>query len=171
MKKYYTGIGSRESPPEICAIMTRLAEKLETMGFRLRSGGADGCDKAFAQGVEKEADIYIPFRNFDLNGQLTKIWHNYIVVDESDQEALDSLRFHPAPDKLTLAARKMMMRNWRQIVGKDGAPNSKFVVMWTEGGEKKGGTSQVWRIADSLSIPVFNLAREEDLKRINQFLI
>ena len=169
--KYYCGIGARACPPEIGEVMTRLAAKLEKDSWVLRSGGAEGADSFFARGVERLAEIYIPWRNFGLNGQLTKIWHNYIVVDESDQEALDSLRFHPAPDKLTPAARKLMLRNWRQIVGKDGAPDSKFVVVWTPGGEIIGGSGQALRISLDRNIPIYNLAREEDLKRINQFLI
>lgn len=172
MKKYYAGIGSRESPPEICEIMSRLGAKLEKEGWTLRSGNAEGADQAFARDVDEHADIYLPSRNFNVGFQLVKIWHNYIVVGESDLEAVDSLKFHPVPDRLSPTARKMLSRNYRQIIGKDGAPNSKFVVCWTEDWKNpSGGTSQAIRIANHHGIKVINLRNEEDLKRINQFLI
>jgi predicted Rossmann fold nucleotide-binding protein DprA/Smf involved in DNA uptake len=48
---YYAGIGARSTPPQILSVMTRLASKLEGMGYTLRSGGAAGADTAFERGV------------------------------------------------------------------------------------------------------------------------
>jgi predicted Rossmann fold nucleotide-binding protein DprA/Smf involved in DNA uptake len=42
--KFYAGIGSRETPPDILEWMTSLAANLETMNYVLRSGGAQGAD-------------------------------------------------------------------------------------------------------------------------------
>ena len=53
----YAGIGSRRRTPDhILRIMTLLAFKLEGLGFVLRSGGAQGCDKAFESGVKLDAN-------------------------------------------------------------------------------------------------------------------
>ena len=51
MTKYYAGIGSRETPEDVCGRMTKLASILERKGYTLRSGGAVGADTAFAGGV------------------------------------------------------------------------------------------------------------------------
>jgi hypothetical protein len=37
---YYTGIGSQETPEDICQLMTEIAVKLRSLGYWLRSGGA-----------------------------------------------------------------------------------------------------------------------------------
>ena len=37
----YAGIGSREVPDDILSVMTRIASRLEELGYTLRSGG--GC--------------------------------------------------------------------------------------------------------------------------------
>ncbi len=39
---FYAGIGSRETPPIICAQMTEIAKYLDKYGFILRSGHAPG---------------------------------------------------------------------------------------------------------------------------------
>jgi predicted Rossmann fold nucleotide-binding protein DprA/Smf involved in DNA uptake len=49
--KFYTGIGSREVPNDIQYLMQKIATKLESLGFTLRSGGASGSDSAFESGV------------------------------------------------------------------------------------------------------------------------
>lgn len=46
---FYTGIGSRQTPPEILKMMTKIATQLESKGWVLRSGGAEGADEAFLQ--------------------------------------------------------------------------------------------------------------------------
>jgi hypothetical protein len=48
--KFYTGVGSRKTPPHILKVMRQLATKLNSDGWVLRSGGADGADTAFEQG-------------------------------------------------------------------------------------------------------------------------
>ncbi len=52
MSKYYAGIGSRKTPPEMMSLMTDLAARLEEQGWILRSGGAIGADSAFQLGVK-----------------------------------------------------------------------------------------------------------------------
>jgi len=47
MSVFYTGIGSRETPRHICIYMSKVAKILDKRGYILRSGGAQGADKAF----------------------------------------------------------------------------------------------------------------------------
>ena len=68
----YAGIGSRNTPENIQAIMTKLATKLESLGWVLRSGGADGADSAFELGVlsHQNKEIYTAnteMKDFALN--------------------------------------------------------------------------------------------------------
>ena len=51
MTNYYTGIGSRETPNEILDRMTRLGSWFSELDWVLRSGGAEGADRAFERGV------------------------------------------------------------------------------------------------------------------------
>ncbi len=172
MKKYYAGIGSRETPKEICDIMTQLAGKLEEKGWVLRSGLAKGADQAFSSGVKRAADIFLPWRNFELGAQMNNNQHNYFWDYTEDYEAIESVdKFHPAPQSLSSGARQLMTRNFRQIVGRN-EPNSSFVVCWTVDGTATGGTGQALRIAQSeiYKIPIFNLQKSEDLERIKIFL-
>lgn len=62
MNSIYAGIGSRETPPEILKLMTRLAGAMEQQGWLLRSGGARGADAAFEAGVTNPAHraIFLP---------------------------------------------------------------------------------------------------------------
>jgi predicted Rossmann fold nucleotide-binding protein DprA/Smf involved in DNA uptake len=61
-KKIYAGTGSRKTPPETLVIIKKLAGLLERKGWLLRSGGADGADTAFEQGVmdARHRAIFLP---------------------------------------------------------------------------------------------------------------
>ena len=60
MSKIYAGIGSRETPPHICDMMTLIASRLESMGFLLRSG-----DMVVAYSEEKCIEILANVENAD----------------------------------------------------------------------------------------------------------
>jgi len=51
---FYTGIGSRNLPPEYFTYFKEVEFYLSQMGFILRSGGADGADTAFEEGCVKD---------------------------------------------------------------------------------------------------------------------
>ena len=151
----YAGIGSRNTPENIQAIMTKLATKLESLGWVLRSGGADGADSAFELGV--------------LSHQNKEI---YTANTEMKDFALNSVKqFHPVPHKLNEYTTKLMARNYYQIMGLNNDMPVKFVICWTPDGCNSnntriintGGTGQAISIADSKGIKVMNLARIEDL--------
>jgi hypothetical protein len=165
--KYYAGIGARTSPPKILTFMTEIASVLEAQGWTLRSGAADGADSAFAAGVKKSAEIWIPWSSF---GKPHNPNHTYKVIDKSDKEAFDSvLQFHPKGATLRDSVRALHSRNFRQVVGLN-ASNSKFVICWTPKGEKVGGTATAISCAEYYNIPVFNLGKEKDCARIKKWL-
>lgn len=151
----YAGIGSRNTPENIQAIMTKLATKLESLGWVLRSGGAIGADSAFELGLLSQGNKEI-----------------YYASTEMKDFALDSVKqFHPVPHKLNEYQTKLMARNYYQIMGFNNDTPVKFVICWTPDGCNShktrsintGGTGQAISIADSKGIKVMNLARIEDL--------
>ena len=163
--KYYAGIGSRKTPSHILNIMTNIARNLEEIGYTLRSGGADGADKAFADGC-KNKEIYIPWKGF--NG----------ITDATYTEAtkdafLIASNVHPAWDRCSYGAKKLHARNVHQIFGQnihDEDNYSSFVVCWTPNGQAIGGTATAIKLAKQRNIPVYNLALPNDLSVLNKFI-
>lgn len=148
---YYAGVGSRQTPPAMMDFMTRIAQRLDANGYTLRSGGANGADTAFERGAQSKV-IYLPWPYFNGNDSVrfgaTKA--AYEIAEE----------FHPAWDRLSDAARKLMARNTHQVLGDDVLDSrqySRFVLCWTPHGSGSGGTGQAIRIAKAYQIPVFDL--------------
>ena len=65
--RFYTCVGSRETPNHICDEMCKIGECLAGKGFRIRSGHADGADYAFERGAKKACDVYLPWATFNRN--------------------------------------------------------------------------------------------------------
>jgi predicted Rossmann fold nucleotide-binding protein DprA/Smf involved in DNA uptake len=63
--KYYAGIGSRETPKDICLYMTAIAKRLASLGYTCNSGGADGADSAFERGAVINRQIFLPWDGFN----------------------------------------------------------------------------------------------------------
>ncbi len=156
--RYYTGIGSRETPPEALQTMARCARWLAEHGLVLRSGGAPGADTAFESGVD-QADakvIYVPWDGFQGHPLVFK-------VPQAAEASVDL--FHPAPKSLSRGARGLMARNAMQILGHEMDTPSLFVLCWTPDGceshatrtRATGGTGQAISIASHHQVPVFNL--------------
>jgi len=163
MNKYYAGVGSRETPKDILDIMSKLAIKLESIGYTLRSGGANGADSAFASDVDNKI-VYIPWPGFNgINTQMIPL--------TSDAECI-AKSIHPAWNRLPQGAQKLHIRNVYQVLGEDLDPNkySKFVICWTRNAEVIGGTATAIRLANSYGIPVYNLENPIHLDRILKFI-
>lgn len=174
--KPYTGIGSRETPQEVCDIMTAVAHKLSQKGFTLRSGRAPGADQAFERGCPGKHEIFLPWKGFcHDDGD----WQEGIIPDKSLVDAMQiASQFHKGWDYLKPAVRKLMARNINQILGENLDYPTLFVVCWTPDGcvsdaertKNTGGTGQAISVADYYDIPIFNLKREDHMCRILKFL-
>ena len=163
--KIYCGIGSRETPEDILFTMTALASKLADAGWLLRSGGADGADKAFEQGADNydgEKEIYIPWRGF--NGSTSLLY--YISPEAYEMAA----KTHPAWHRCSAGARKMHARNMMQILGQDLDTPSDVVVCWTPNAELVGGTAQALRLAMQHNIRICNLADKTELNKVLDYI-
>lgn len=161
MAKYYTGVGSRETPAEVLFNMRYLAKELALMGYTLRSGGAKGSDSAFEEGcdaVSGSKEIYLPVPKF--NGSDSKLLPSMEAYRMAAQ-------IHPAWSRCTSFARKAHARNIHQVLGEDLKTPSEFLICWTRGGVATGGTATAINLAVQNNIPVFNLfSREYTVKEI-----
>jgi hypothetical protein len=161
----YAGIGSRTTPPEILRRMSKIANRLEERGYTLRSGGANGADTAFDEGCSRK-QIFLPWTGFnDRRSSFHSISEGALGV---------AAAVHPAFNKLSPAAKKLMARNTYQVLGDDIRSPSDFIVCWTPDGAENesqrsrstGGTGQAIALANRWNIPIFNLARPDALDRL-----
>jgi hypothetical protein len=161
---YYTGIGSRETPPDICEFFTRFAVWLAEQQWVLRSGAAQRADAAFEAELPGWAgrEIYLPWLGFNDH-------RSHLAAYSVEHRAI-AAQHHPAWHRLSEPARRMHTRNVAQIFGMDFQSPSKFVVCWTKDGKASGGTGQAIRIAEAYNIPVFNMKRDGDYDKLLEFL-
>jgi len=168
--RVYAGIGSRTTPPEVLKLMTQLATRLEELGFLLRSGGADGADLAFEQGVKSLKEIFLPWPSF--NGSRSPF------SNPSPQAEEMAAQFHPAWSRLGRGPRKLMARNMHQVLGRKLDSPVEFVLCWTPDGveqgsmttSKTGGTGMAIRVASHYDVPIYNLAKDDAMERLTDYI-
>ena len=154
----YAGVGSRETPKEILAIMSDLAEELEGLGYTLNTGDAQGADKAFRDRANKK-NVFAP-------------------KDATPTTMKIAEEIHPAWDKLNDFGRKLQARNTNQIFGANLKTPVDFVIAWTKDGLENydmrsiesGGTGQAIDMASRKGIPVINLANPDWRQRLDEIL-
>jgi len=153
---FYTGIGSRSTPIEVCAKMTQIARAFDKVGWVLRSGAAGGADAAFERGVSGDnKQIFLPWPGF--NGSTSGHAH------QSTAAFTMAAELHPAWGRCSSVSRKMHARNMYQVLGSDLKTPSSLVISWTPGGKYIGGTAQAMRLAMQHDIPIFNLGDPQAL--------
>ena len=155
LRPRYAGIGSRKTPNEILVLMKEVACKLEADGYVLRSGGADGADTAFELGVGNSRSKSIYYAS---------------DYEPSVDEYIE--RLHPAPNRLSSYARKLIGRNVKIILGDTLHRPVDFVICWTPAAEITGGTGFTIKVAKDYSdkIDIFNLADESVRKRLERYV-
>jgi hypothetical protein len=160
MNKIYTGIGSRSTPPKYLDEIRKIAEVLSNKDWILRSGGAEGADTAFEEGVEctcgayfkKDCDckeVYLPWKNFNKNKST--------FFDVSEEALKMAEKYHPAWKYLSRGARLLHARNCYQVLGMKLNKPSDIIICYTKDGAGKGGTGQALRIAKDYNIPIIDL--------------
>ncbi len=161
----YAGIGSRGTPPEVLEKMTLLASRLAVMGYTLRSGGAEGADKAFEAGAGTMKEIFL---GSDKTGP---------------RELAIAREIHPSPYALDRTRNpgfvwNLMARNTNQVFGRELDAPVDFVICWTADGiehhsdrtRATGGTGQAIEMASRKGIPVINMASEGWKNRLKDLL-
>lgn len=156
-----TGIGSRETPADVIALMELIGADIAQKGHTLRSGGADGADEAFERGARTvqnaRIEVYLPWRKF--NGHSSQL--HTVSPAAMDMAA----QFHPAWKRCSLGARKLHARNSYQVLGADLATPSDLVICWTRNASGAGGTGQALRIARAHGITIHDLGNPARLEQ------
>lgn len=172
--KYYAGIGSRKTPPDILVYMAKVAIALAKRGYVLRSGAASGADTAFENGCTTaggDAEIWLPWKGFNGHAD-TEFMPTRAHIDMAQT-------LHPAWDHLSRGARALHSRNVGQVVGMNLATPVGFVVCWTPDScesektrtRETGGTATAITLANRLGIPVFNLGKSDAKERLKAFVL
>lgn len=173
---FYTGVGSRKTPPANLSLMEVISTTLAQNGLILRSGGAGGADMAFERGCDKVnvllKEIYLPWKGF--NGNPSALYHVCDRAMEIAADVIGSRWKHMKP-----AVKKLMARNVYQVLGKNLDTPSSFLVCFTPDGclnkatrsIKTGGTGQAIAIASERNIPVYNLQRGTDVHAMKVMLL
>ncbi|MBC7883816.1 MAG: hypothetical protein H7Y37_21205 [Anaerolineae bacterium] len=106
----YTGIGSRKTPANTLKLMQKIGYRLNNLGIRLRSGGAEGADSAFEAGARranKEHPGPEPLIFLSYPGFLGKSGITFAPNSQIQEEATRSIRdLHPAWDRCSDFAKK-----------------------------------------------------------------
>lgn len=163
---YYSGVGSRETPPEVCTKMTRLATALEKCDYKLRSGRARGADQAFESGVSSMHNKIIYTNAFSDNGT---IGIKSVGPDVRKRCIQLVSEVHPNFKALLKVEDSLLLhaRNVLQVLGTNLDTPSKFTVCWTPDGKTVGGTATAIRVSEMFNIPVINMGvpgyRDDDL--------
>lgn len=155
MQRNYAGIGSRKTPANVLLAMTGIAKELDSIGFTLRSGAAPGADQAFERGTGSK-EIFLPWRGFEN--------HPSLYTEPTEAAIALSRKLFPHFPGVSRGTRALISRNMHQVLGPIlyESPPSEFVVCWTEGGKKVGGTAYALKAAEYFNIPIYNLAVEID---------
>lgn len=149
-QKYYAGVGSRQTPRNVQDMMFKVADFLQNHGYTLRSGGAEGADRAFEMGV---TGIITADKLLIAKEIFKTKTHGTSAVAEAIAATV-----HPAWHNCSEYARSCHARNVFQILGADLKTKSDFVLCWTPKGQAVGGTATAINLALREKIPVYNLA-------------
>jgi len=177
----YAGIGARRTPPQILEAMEVLAYRLAARGWLLRTGGAAGADQAFIAGAMQgggDVELYLPWPDFE-RPALAQWGEPTLTLPRPDRAAYAlAEQAHPAWGRLSNGGRRLQARNVHQVLGATLDRPVAVVICWTPCGSldglarNSGGTGQALRLVarHAPQARVFNLARDEHLRRISSFL-
>lgn len=150
-----TGIGSRETPPDVLAFMEEFAKQAAEGDIWIRSGHADGADYAFEKGAKQKCIVYLPWDGFNNKLPLKGKARGLNVVDEKAFQIV--LKHEPYAATCSNGVKLIKCRNVYQILGENLDRPCDMVVCWTKDGITTGGTGLAIKIAESYKIPVINL--------------
>lgn len=150
-----TGIGSRETPEDICELFTELGAEARERGWWVRSGHARGADYAFEKGARENCIVYMPWATFNSDFPML----GRPRTSELRDEVLDVVYRHDpyANDDTSQGVKRIKSRNVYQVLGEDLKTPSDLVICWTPDGKVLGGTGLAIRIAREHEIPIINV--------------
>lgn len=171
----YAGVGSRRTPFPILMAMTKMALQMAQSGWYLRSGFADGADKAFGLGAAQHSDntgqelftMCLPWAGF--NGAPVQD-PSFQVIEAYDGIYRLARDHHPNWHDLSVRAKMLMIRNAAIVAGPNLDSHANLLICWTPGAKAGGGTGHAIRIAKTLGVPVFDLASECEQRAVVEFI-
>jgi hypothetical protein len=162
------GIGSRKTPFHILSEMREIGAWCRESSIWVRSGHAEGADYAFEEGAQEYCIAYLPWTGF--NNKLARTKAHFCLPLEQMFSQYSKLikKYHPASDKLSSGALKLMKRNCCQVLGNKLDSPVFAVICWTPQSlssmgmpEWKGGTGFACRMAFDYTIPILNMYEEK----------
>lgn len=180
----WAGVGSRETTPDVLALMTRIARRLAELGHTLRTGAAPGADTAFEAGHREACgaerlEVYLPWAAFEREARARRGWTGGVALERATMRAeAIAARHHPNWVRLGNGARLLQSRNSHQALGRGLDDPVRFVLCWTPDGAttgretspKTGGTGQAVRVASACGVPVLNLKRDDHRRAWEEWL-
>lgn len=181
MQKYYTGVGSRETPLEMMRLEVEIAGKMLRLGYTGRSGAADGSDNAFYVGYQNAMGNdgfvnYLPYSKFNgycHNGKEFVYPGHFANYSEAQQIAST---VHPLGKKLlTHASLSFHARNVYQVLGDDLNTPSEICFLWAPVKLSllyavEGGTNTALQLCIRNNIPSINLNIPLQLDAVKKWL-
>lgn len=177
----YAGVGARETPAEVLALMRALARVLAAGGWVLRSGMSPGADRAFYEGALAgggRIELYLPWPGFGAQARAghepAELVYELARPLPAAYELAESHR--PGFRDLPGAQRALLARDGHQVLGRALVDPVDAVVCWTPqgdldgAGERSGGTGQTLRVARARApgATVLNLERAEHRARVER---
>lgn len=182
-KGWFAGVGSRETPEEVLALMRRISQALYTQGYALSSGDAEGADTAFYEGTllspyyhQLGARIYLAWngvrnryhdpKNYFYDASRFPTWMSANSIAEE---------LHAAWEKCGRGARAMHSRNVYQVMGHTLTDPISALIYWAKpvGKTEKvsGGTNGALQLSIKYGIKNrINLYTDEGMERATKFL-
>lgn len=158
MKRYYAGVGSRETPPHVLELMENIAKELEKNNFYASTGCASGADSAFRVGCSKPR-VYTcrgPEHGIDPSH-----YDNYWMTEHIIKELLGESRYNNMSSFAKLAHR----RNCYQVLGDDLSTPVEFTLLYAKpnksGDVVLGGTVTAFKLSKCFDIPIFNFYHKD----------
>lgn len=162
--------GNKNPPQQIVEAIHRIAKKLESMGYTMRSGGMQGVEDIFEKATSKN-EIHLPWRDFDKK-------FSKLTFTPPEAKTLAS-RYQPGYDGLPNPVQTFLAKNVRVLFGNNLKSPALFVVAWSEDGcesardrtPKTGDVGHMVAIATAMRIPVFNLGKQDGEQRLIEHLM
>jgi hypothetical protein len=172
----YAGVGSRQTPSTIQESMTLMGFQMSQSGWHLRSGYAEGADKAFGLGAAQQSELsdqdrwvmYLPWRGF--NGAPKDGDPRFQVCFPTQDLTRVAKECHPAWDRLNRPAQLLMIRNVAIVAGIGLGEPANLLIGWTPNARRGGGTGHAMRVAEMIGVPVFDLASAYERKACVEYI-
>lgn len=186
--KYYTGVGSRETPNNILKFIGQVAYWLAGRGYTGRSGSAAGADTAFEQGfnhyeIVNGASDYVSFEAYLPWKGFSDIYEDSIHIATPElpdyNEAFNiASTVHPAWNRLGYGAKALHTRNVYQVLGLDLNTPSDVLLCYAQPTKNKqgvvngvkGGTNTAVQLAMKHNIPIYNFYLQEDIDKVKSMM-